>query len=311
MFGNSNSKTSQSGFTLIEMAVVVTIAATLIGMAISFAIPLIESSRRIETQQKIKIIKTALAEYAVQNNRVPCPSSPLNDANYGFENTSGGPANICGTTTGIIPFHTLGIPGTLAFDGWGNPFTYAISPDFAQLTGFAQTSIHMKCRTREWYYSNGRPIDIESAPPVIDVSPINPEKAGFCCVGNIVGNNLQIIDQAGNNILPLNRSTMVAGDLAPATTPYQASILDPTVYPPRTTTPLGIAYVLVSHGGDKLGAFNIATGARFNVPTTACEQTNADSNASYQICDEPAEDILGFETNDAMFASQGETCAGP
>ena len=313
MSQNNDDCPFQRGFTLIEMSVIVIIASVLIGMAISFALPLIETSKRIETEQKIKLIKNALAEYAVQNYRIPCPATPLMNATYGFETGNGTALGLagfrCNANTGMIPFHTLGIPATYAFDGWGNPFTYAVSPAFTLSTVDAQTSVHMKCRTREWYYANGRPIDVDI--PTIDVAPTNAEKSGFCCAGNVVGNNLTVTDQTGNNILPLNRSSMVAGDLAAATTPYQASIIDPTVYPSRTTTPLGIAYVIVSHGSNEAGAYDTATGARTGATATACENTNVDNNTSYQMCQEPADDILGFETNDSMFASQGQSCAGP
>jgi prepilin-type N-terminal cleavage/methylation domain-containing protein len=310
-----NRNKSQQGFTLIEMSVVVVITAVLITMSVNFALPLIEAAKRIETEQKIKLIKKALAEYAVQNNRIPCPATPLMDATYGFEAGNGTALGLagfrCASNTGMIPFHTLGIPGTLAFDGWGNTLTYAVSPAFTLSSVAAQTSVHVKCRTREWFYANGRPIDIDATPPIIDVAPTNPEKAGFCCAGSVIGNDLQVLDQAGNNVLPLNRSSMVAGDLASAATPFEASIIDPTVYPSPTTTPLGIAYVLVSHGNDENGAYDVDTGARVGATTTACEGTNVDNNTSYQMCLEPADDILGFETSDAMFASEEQSCAGP
>lgn len=307
------------GFTLIEMSVVIMITSVLLAMAVSFALPIIQGSRDIETQQKLARIKEAIAEYAVTNNRIPCPATPVEGANYGIEAGNGtalGTSGFrCNSNFGMVPFQTLGLSGSFALDGWGNPITYAVSPAFVLSTVEAQTSVHMLCRTRDWFYSNGRPV----ASGTIDAAPINAEKAAFCCAGNVVGSNLSVTDENGNNVLALTRASMVAGDLAAATTIYATNINTPSTYPSSTSTPSGIAFVLVSHGANERGAYETVGGTRINAPTAACETENTNNDVNFRDCpfnDNTGsatfnDDITVWATQDELFTSQGQSCAVP
>ena len=316
---------NNNGFTLIEMSVIILITAVMIAMAIGFAISIISTARQIETNHKLKLVKEALAEYAVMNNRIPCPSSALRtgNANYGFENGNGTALGVsgyrCNANQGAVPFRTLGISENLTIDGWGNPISYAVSPAFTLSTVEAQTSVHINCRTREWFYANGRPIDIISTPAVIDVAPMNPEKAAFCCAGNVIGNNLIVQDQAGINIIDNVRTSSAAADLARAATIFQSNMIDPTQYPPRNWNPNGIVYALVSHGENGFRAYDLESGNRVAAAASACEIENGDDDLNYRDCEQndnigaPAfnDDITVWATQDEMFASQNESCAVP
>jgi prepilin-type N-terminal cleavage/methylation domain-containing protein len=320
---------SQNGFTFIEMSIVILIVSVLIGMAISFALPIIETSRRLETTQKLTLIKEALAEYAVANNRIPCPASAIKTGNttYGFETGNGTALGLagfrCASNFGMVPFRTLGISENIALDAWRNPITYAVSPAFTVSTVLAQTSVHINCRTRDWFYANGRPIETDAS-PVIDVAPINPEKAAFCCAGNpaTIGGNLIVLDQAGNNVLGLNRVANLGAQLQTAVTISEtdiSNITTPTLYPSSASTPTGIAYVLVSHGDNGFRAYELETGTRIVNAASTCEVENGDDNVTFRDCVSNdnsgtatfSDDLTTWATQDEIFASQNESCAVP
>jgi len=106
----------QKGFTLIEIAVVLTIVALLIG---GLLIPLttqIDVAKIQSTEKTLAQVKTALTRYAVANNRLPCPSD---NPEVGIEvNTV---ANC--TIEGNLPWVNLGVG---RYDAWGNPLRYRV-----------------------------------------------------------------------------------------------------------------------------------------------------------------------------------------
>ena len=104
-----------SGFSLVEIAVVLVIISILIAMV---AVPLatqLDQQRTVETQKQQEIIKEAIYGFAMANGRLPCPA------------TSGGTESLvsagqCTTDSGFVPGITLGLSGldSLGFvvDGW-------------------------------------------------------------------------------------------------------------------------------------------------------------------------------------------------
>lgn len=167
--------TRQSGFTLVEMAVVIMIVGLLVGVAFSIINPLARSLREAETKEKMEIIADAIANYAAMHNRIPCPAPPDEADNthnpiFGSmwidssDNPDCGLGNL-DRSIGIVPFRTLGIHPDTAVDGFGNYFTYAVSPVFAdEIPG--SFKVHQNCRNTRWLDGG---------------SNENPEKAYFCC----------------------------------------------------------------------------------------------------------------------------------
>ena len=124
--------TKNSGFTLIELAVVIFIVGLLLAGILTPMATSIESERR-ETQAELyDDIEEALIGFAIVNGRLPCPDCPLGAAaaactaggnviNDGIEDQNGtGTGNGCavGVTTNVegnLPWVTLGLAGT---DPW-------------------------------------------------------------------------------------------------------------------------------------------------------------------------------------------------
>lgn len=112
-----------SGFTLVEMAVVLVIVGLMLsGILMPLSTQMEQRDRNI-TKQRIEEIKEALLGFAVMNGRLPCPTTTADpaDANYGIEDASC-PAP---SPLGYIPWKTLGVAET---DAWGTVRTNSGDP---------------------------------------------------------------------------------------------------------------------------------------------------------------------------------------
>lgn len=137
-----------SGFTLVEMAVVLAIVALLLGGLLPTISSQMEQRQTNETRKHLDEIQQALIGYAIINERLPCPAS---------SSTSGqeDPVVVTGTCThphdnnSYVPAVTLGLSGTdssgLIKDAWGSPIRYAVteanSKAFTTANGMSTTGI--------------------------------------------------------------------------------------------------------------------------------------------------------------------------
>jgi len=144
-------KRSHSGFTLIEIAIVLLIVSIILGYTVAM----------VPIQQELKQYRTAEAEmdriieslyaFAQVNGYLPCPALSAGLANSnGFECRDGtGPLNCdtpanynlsapdwheCFSFFGEVPGKTLGIEGDYDRNGrlvdpWGNPYQYQVTDD--------------------------------------------------------------------------------------------------------------------------------------------------------------------------------------
>jgi len=117
---------SNKGFTLVEMAIVLTIVALLLAGLLPTISGQIEQQRRNDTRKQLAEIQQALMGFAIMNGRLPCPmpatvNNPTNAA-YGVE------AATCSANQaqeGFLPWKTLGLSET---DAWGSKRTSTSSP---------------------------------------------------------------------------------------------------------------------------------------------------------------------------------------
>jgi prepilin-type N-terminal cleavage/methylation domain-containing protein len=133
--------TSQKGFTLIEMAIVLAISGVMLGAAIMMFVPYLEYSQMKNTRDKEEIIAFAVAQFAQTYGRLPCPADPNPGAvPFGSPRNSGPDGDDlvsqnCGSNesdyVGMVPFRALGLSEKDILDGYNNYFTYAVSPTMA------------------------------------------------------------------------------------------------------------------------------------------------------------------------------------
>lgn len=135
-----------SGFTLLEMAVVLMIIGLLLGGLIPTLSAQMDGQRSNKTQKQLNEIKDAINGFAVINGRLPwpaCGTIAAGQANAGIE-LSPASAPLCtsgASDISVVPWATLGVEET---DAWGRRFTYSVTPEFADSTdgtGVATCSI--------------------------------------------------------------------------------------------------------------------------------------------------------------------------
>jgi prepilin-type N-terminal cleavage/methylation domain-containing protein len=148
------------GFTLIETAIVMTIAGLMLAGALQYYTVQLQKQRYETTRKRLEDARSALTIYAAANKRLPCPASPLGlapggGAQGGKSAMSREPAksiaDACAAEaalpegivvasggeseddadkqawTGILPLSDLRLGLEQAQDGWGNMFTYSVS----------------------------------------------------------------------------------------------------------------------------------------------------------------------------------------
>ncbi|MBE0494576.1 MAG: type II secretion system protein, partial [Thiomicrospira sp.] len=110
----------QTGFTLVEMAIVLAILGIILGGLFAGTSALRETSKFKEDQQKLQDIKAALLSYVAVNHYLPCPDT----SGDGIENPHDFSQAQCNATSGNLPHLSL---GTHAVNAYGLPFSYYIN----------------------------------------------------------------------------------------------------------------------------------------------------------------------------------------
>ncbi len=129
------------GFSVIELAVAVSVAATVAVGYLVWAKPENQNNAEkiAQTREKIDVIEQAIADFFVSESRLPCPADPLmrpnNTRATGSPSTDFGREAIaldvsgitCPTNIGLPPVMALGLEEDFAYDAWGRQFTYHVS----------------------------------------------------------------------------------------------------------------------------------------------------------------------------------------
>lgn len=123
-------KKTHSGFSLIEISIVLVIA----GLLLSGLLPLMTAQRTnaaiSATRTKGEAIVTALMSFVARNHRLPCPaiaSRAPNDPGYGVEAVCTDTALVPGgVRRGIVPWLSLGLTNEQGLDAYDRRFTYLV-----------------------------------------------------------------------------------------------------------------------------------------------------------------------------------------
>jgi prepilin-type N-terminal cleavage/methylation domain-containing protein len=135
------------GFTLMEIAVVLAIAALLVTGALTFTSKIRTIFATKAANENSEKILAILSDFALKNGRLPCPAIAGNlpsNATFGLEAPT--PGTCTGTIDistgeafkGVLPWKTLGITGDGAFDPWDNQYEYTVT---ARATNLNQNTL--------------------------------------------------------------------------------------------------------------------------------------------------------------------------
>ncbi len=138
------------GFSLVELAVVMTIVAFLLGGLIYTLSAQVEQRNFEETRRRLEQARELVLSFAIVNGRLPCPARctnwpscipPYNTSAEVRDGATGrcwdgtedyyGGALSGGVMGGLLPAQTIGYqqvdPGGYAVDAWGNRIRYAVA----------------------------------------------------------------------------------------------------------------------------------------------------------------------------------------
>ncbi len=330
----------QQGFTLLELAVALLILGIMVAAAISLYQRAQSQARYDITNKNMDAIILALSVYVESAGRIPCPARPnANNTLFGWERgvtaadlqvgSQKFPTGACNGNAaqreGIVPFLTLGIPFETIRDGWGNYFTYSVSPVFARANDASADpaaaavnvstidepgDIHGRCRHGGWVDKDNKDNQ-------------NAIKARFCCADQSAPAYNQTTD-----IVVMHTSSPAANPISPSTAVRSAILFDSVNEPfldANSTPDLDIsaiespAFALVSHGPDGLGAYLGNGTLNRNGAAAGRDAENADGDRTF--IDGPAnlnaggnhfDDIIRWMTQDGIMAAHGAlSCAYP
>lgn len=268
----------QSGFSLIELAIVVLLASILLTMGIGAFSAQQASAAYSSTLRKQEYIKDALVSYLRSNRRLPCPettglpgAAPV--TMLGREARSNGtppdPAFPCSSYVGSLPWLDLGLAKDIALDGYGNFFTYYVAsaaaagdPDWTRtanpgvVTGFSVGSPGRFAITQNGI-DTVADTSFNPLPALAVVVLVSHGKNGY---GAITEKGTRNVDSANASELANQPPTVV--ELALAWSPQKAPYFALNMLAPAVTKTLigsavaGVAYddiVLVLRPNDLLG----------------------------------------------------------
>ncbi len=115
-----------SGFSILEMAIVMVIVATLLGGLLVSISSTQEINNRIDAENTLEEIIEALYGFAQVNGYLPCPATPTSN---GAEARTG---LACTRIHGFVPSATLGLSGSVNADGllvdsWLGAYRYSVT----------------------------------------------------------------------------------------------------------------------------------------------------------------------------------------
>ncbi len=140
-----------SGFTLIEVAIVLLIGGILLSSASALLLTYMKKVQISTTEKRLEAIQDAMQLFLNLNGRYPCPADPadgLDTADFGVEQPIGGVSCTTPTTAGrggrnivygSIPVRTLNLPDDFIGDAWGGRFSYAVTKALAETGTFNRT----------------------------------------------------------------------------------------------------------------------------------------------------------------------------
>jgi prepilin-type N-terminal cleavage/methylation domain-containing protein len=120
-------KSIQSGFTLVEIAIVLLIVTILLGYTVALFPRQQQLKQYRALDRHMDEVIEAIIGFAQVNGRLPCPAIP---DSAGLEDINAGVG--CNNYGGFVPAGTLGLYGrlnedSLLLDPWGNPYRYYVT----------------------------------------------------------------------------------------------------------------------------------------------------------------------------------------
>ena len=129
-----------SGFSILELSVVLTVIALIAGSALAIGATRIQAAKTEDTDKKMQAIIEVLDAFVQNYGYLPCPADPQaspSAANFGLgevdEDGNCTASNLLGSGNiriGVVPSTTLRLAPSIMMDGWNRRITYAVDQRF-------------------------------------------------------------------------------------------------------------------------------------------------------------------------------------
>lgn len=130
-------RSSQLGFTLIEIAIVLLILGLLAGILFPISDLSRAAARDQEVRRQLQAIQSALEGYALEHGQLPCPASTTTQGEEARISTTQ-----CETNAHLLPWRVL---GTVQKDPWQRPYLYRVDKNFIKtITASTQPNESLK-----------------------------------------------------------------------------------------------------------------------------------------------------------------------
>lgn len=234
--------TRSRGFTLIEIAVVLIVMGFILAMVVKMTAGVLEQQRRNLTRDRLSLIDTALANYVSQMRRLPCPadgalSADIAAAGFEVRGVSGDCTNA--QVRGVVPWRTIGLSELDATDGFLDRYMYRVAPGLTRDDAMNLTDCD--------------PAGLNGA------QGSAPNQTCRSCNGSMSSctNTLAIVANRGLQVRNSVGGTIIAN--------------------PSSIPANGAAYIVLSAGENRAGAYGVETGVAQQALTTvgAGEAQNA------------------------------------
>ena len=241
----------ETGFSLVELAISLVIIALVLVLFIGASSGLVSTKRYEVTALKLKAIENAIALFVAQNKRLPCPAdgtTPSGAPNSGVSQPNVAADCLNNQLTGVVPALTLGLSEADVLDGWNSRITYRV---YSGVNGSL---------TR----TNG-----------MDMSWCDP--AGTAAIAVAPNNLCDSACTSANLALCVTPTLFLAGKGLLIQNAAGTILMDPA-------TGQGAAYILISHGENREGAYSQAgvlqgpTG-----PSVGTEEANNRNNTNLRL----------------------------
>jgi len=134
-------KTTKTGYSLLELSIVILIISILISGAMTMSVGTLNTAKNKSSQDKFAEIYKAMGNFLIANRRLPCPASlkklENSDSDYGAEVASCSGVGVYQSTTstnliyGAVPVKALGLSNDMAKDAFDSKIIYMIDKRFA------------------------------------------------------------------------------------------------------------------------------------------------------------------------------------
>lgn len=193
------------GFTLVEMAIVLTIVGLLVGAGFSSLGAFMDNAKQSHTQGNLLVTKQALLNYVKVNKHMPCPDTDGD----GAEDRKVTPSTQCSDYVGTVPYDDIGLARAVTSDDYSNLFGYAVHKEAnlssvmsLDITDSAGAAALLNQPGAYFYNLNAPAFDLETPPTAHPTDGVDDPTESYAICKKYSANDCSGADDVEVNFIP-------------------------------------------------------------------------------------------------------------